>query len=73
MHIFKITHMKIQIYQIEQMAAAGQICIFFLILESASLKGARKISTAIIININYFKQHMITNFFLYQACLEMKR
>lgn len=29
MHIFKITHMKMPIYQIEQMAAAGQIYIFF--------------------------------------------
>lgn len=37
MHIFKITHMKTHIYQIEQPVAAGQIYIF-LILKPACLK-----------------------------------
>lgn len=63
MHIFKITHIKMHIYQIEQTAAAGQIYIYFLILKSASLKWARKIREAITIDINYAKQHTITNFF----------
>lgn len=71
MHIFKITRMKMHIYQIELTAAAGQIYIF-LILKSARLKWARKMSEAITININYSKQYMITILFLYSGCLEMK-
>lgn len=65
MHIFKTAEMKMHIYQIELMAAAGKYIYIFNLKISKPEMELKKMSDAITININYSKQHMITNSSLY--------